>query len=233
MAYGDGISPIMLRTPPIAFEKFWEQGASGFVAEALYRATNVNAKGSIVSKLAQVCTSTTAVNGFICRGTVLSGPSIATGATVNSNPLTITRASGSFVTDGWKVGDLCWLDSPTTRANQILDRVTAVAALTLTLTATTGFTAESFAGAAQQLVKCVPIGLLLNLVATASAPQSNNLLLPSVIPCLLPGANAFLELANGEILVYKPSRTGQGIIDQTTSLSSASYLSVFGAAADY
>lgn len=59
----------------------------------------------------------------------------------------ITRVSGSFVTDGWRPGDRLMAQDSTTLANDNTAIVTSVAALTLTLP--TGFvtTQENFAAA--------------------------------------------------------------------------------------
>lgn len=57
---------------------------------------------------------------------------------------TITRGSGSFITDGWLVGDRLWVHAPTTLANGFFVTLTAVAALTLTFATATTDTAENF-----------------------------------------------------------------------------------------
>ncbi len=57
---------------------------------------------------------------------------------------TITRTSGSFITDGWLVGDRLWVYAPTTLANGFFVTLTAVAALTLTFATNTTDTAENF-----------------------------------------------------------------------------------------
>ena len=57
---------------------------------------------------------------------------------------TITRSSGSFVTDGWQVGDRIQALGATTLANDFDAILTAVAALTLTFATATVSTAEAF-----------------------------------------------------------------------------------------
>lgn len=57
---------------------------------------------------------------------------------------TITRTLGSFVTDGWLMGDRLLVASPTTLANSFFVTLTAVAALTLTFATATVDTAENF-----------------------------------------------------------------------------------------
>lgn len=56
---------------------------------------------------------------------------------------TITRSSGSFITDGWKVGDLLIVSGSTTRANDFAVRLTGVASGTLTFVTGTVTTAEN------------------------------------------------------------------------------------------
>ena len=56
---------------------------------------------------------------------------------------TITRTLGSFVTDGWLIGDRLLVSGPTTLANSFFVTLTAVAALTLTFATATVNTAEN------------------------------------------------------------------------------------------
>lgn len=231
MAYNN--SPLMLATAPKPIKANWSYSNTPQVAQLLYTAGATN--GSQVQKLAYNHTSTLAPNLFICRGAVVSGPSLPTGALNSASPATITRASGSFVTDGWLVGDLVWLLNPTTFGNALVDVVSVVAALTLTVTQNTIYAAETFAGASQKLVRLVQIGNLLCAVATASVPVAGNLLTASVIPGVLPNADAYLGLGPAELLVMKVSRTGQGITDVTIPLgaSSVAYLNGVGEVADW
>lgn len=57
---------------------------------------------------------------------------------------TITRIAGSFVTDGWLIGDRLLVSSPTTLANSFFVTLTTVAALTLSFATATVDTAENF-----------------------------------------------------------------------------------------
>ena len=59
---------------------------------------------------------------------------------VNSD--TITRTAGSFVADGWKVGERLLVRNATTLANDFLAVLTAVSALSLTFATATVDTAE-------------------------------------------------------------------------------------------
>ena len=60
------------------------------------------------------------------------------------SPDTITRTAGSFVTDGWLVGDRFVVADPTTLANSFFATLTVVAALTLTFATANVDTAENF-----------------------------------------------------------------------------------------
>ena len=55
----------------------------------------------------------------------------------------ITRTAGSFITDGWKIGDRILVADPTTLANAFFATLTAVVALTLTFATSTVDTAEN------------------------------------------------------------------------------------------
>ena len=70
---------------------------------------------------------------------------MGTGAFLNNggSPDTITRTSGSFVDDGWLIGDRLLVSDPTTLANSFFVTLTVVAALTLTFVTGTTDTAEN------------------------------------------------------------------------------------------
>ncbi len=71
---------------------------------------------------------------------------MGTGAFLDNSgdPDSITRTSGSFVTDGWKIGDRFVVVDPTTLANSFFATLTVVAALTLTFATANTNTAENF-----------------------------------------------------------------------------------------
>lgn len=76
----------------------------------------------------------------------LTVPTSVTGtiyAAVNSNPDTITRSGGSFVTDGFVAGQRIVVSGFATAANNGTFTIATVAALTLTLTAAAALTAEA------------------------------------------------------------------------------------------
>lgn len=55
---------------------------------------------------------------------------------------TLTRTTGSFIQDGWKIGDILYVYNSTTRANDYKAEVTGVATLTLTFATGTVNTGE-------------------------------------------------------------------------------------------
>lgn len=71
---------------------------------------------------------------------------MTTGAFVDNggSPDTITRSAGSFIDDGWLVGDRMWVYAPTTLANGFFVTLTAVAALILSFATSAVDTAENF-----------------------------------------------------------------------------------------
>lgn len=62
---------------------------------------------------------------------------------------TLTRSTGSFITDGWLVGDRMWVSGSTTLANDYLVQVTAVASGTLTFATATVNAAENLPAGAK------------------------------------------------------------------------------------
>lgn len=76
---------------------------------------------------------------------------VATTATANS---TVTRTTGSFITDGWQVGDLAMLFGCVSSANNgTVNVVTTVAAGTLTVSGTTGISVAETQGAGFRMVR--------------------------------------------------------------------------------
>jgi hypothetical protein len=224
--------PIFVQTPCKGFQKIWNYNHSSMVAQLLYTgATN----GSQLQKFWSVHTSTLAINyfPFLAIATTLQA-NMGTGAFVSGSPVTITRSSGSFVTDGWQVGDLCWVNGATTFGNGLIDVVSAVAAGTLTLTQNTIFTAENLPSGAV-MYRVYPVGNVLLAVATAQVPVLTNLLTSTVIPSVLSASDAYLTIPSGIVLGLKISRTGQGITDVTASLgaSATAWASICGEVADF
>ena len=67
---------------------------------------------------------------------------MGTGALTDATD-TCTRTSGSFITDGWLIGDRLLVAGPTTLANSFFVTLTGVVALTLTFASSTVDTAEN------------------------------------------------------------------------------------------
>lgn len=96
---------------------------------------------------------------------------------------TLTRTTGSFLTDGWLVDDLLFVHASTTLANDYLARLTAVAATTLTFATATVNTAENLPSGAI-LYRATPIGVVATAAnaGVASGTPSEDLLNPSELP---------------------------------------------------
>jgi len=102
-----------------------------------YAATGNFLGGCTLLDLMATSTDATARDVQLYKGTVLSGA----GTAYTSTTSTITRPSGSFITDGWLVGDQAMVFAPAGTApnaavDGILLTVTGVAALTLTFNGT-------------------------------------------------------------------------------------------------
>ncbi len=96
--------------------------------------------GASVIDMTAVSTDGTAKDLILWHGEVLTTVGGATG-TAATTTSTVTRAAGSFITDGWKPGDLVMLFAPPDQARTagvdgVLGIVTAVAAGTLTVNGT-------------------------------------------------------------------------------------------------
>lgn len=136
---------------------------------------------------------------------------------------TITRSSGSFVTDGWKVGDRMVVTGATTRANDFIATLTAVSATTLTFATATVNTAENLpAGASlfrvgqiQQIATAINSGNSDTVPATDIFNQTN-------FPSLLADPNVFMTLGAYDCIA----------IAVTTALS-AEFMDITTFAADY
>lgn len=88
---------------------------------------------------------------------------------------TITRGGGSFLTDGWKIGDLLFVHGATTLANDFAVRITGVVALTLTFATATVNTGEVLPSGAI-LYRATPEGKMTVLAGsglTAGVPVVN------------------------------------------------------------
>lgn len=84
---------------------------------------------------------------------------MGTATTTATTNATITRTVGSFITDGWKVGDQVMLDGSLSGANDgNVGVVTGVAATTLTLSGVTAVSVAETQGAGFRLIRLVQTG---------------------------------------------------------------------------
>lgn len=126
----------------------------------------------------------------------------ATGAMAIAGGNTITRATGSFVTDGFDVGQRILIENPTSAGNRVFARITAVSATVLT-----------FAAAAFPTNEALPTGARIHLIGQAgavsvpaSAGQSAsvagvNLLTNTILPWLANKPDASMVFGQYGILV--------------------------------
>jgi len=142
-------SPIFIGT--------WRTEATSFVAAhgtgLALPIWTAGSSGSRVHGIAVVATDAGANTAILYYGKRMTLQSaMGTGAFVDGGGSddTITRTSGSFVTDGWLVGDRLLVagpagaGAPTTLANSFFVTLTTVAALTLSFATATTDTAENF-----------------------------------------------------------------------------------------
>lgn len=139
-----------MATAPIFIDTFRDEHAVLIAAHSTtiaIRGFLAGASGSRVHGISVANTDSggnTAILYHAIRMTLQSD--MGTGAFVDNGGSadTITRSSGSFITDGWLVGDRLWVYAPTTLANGFFVTVTGVAALTLTFATASTDTAENF-----------------------------------------------------------------------------------------
>ena len=113
------------------------------LALPIFTAGSSGARAHGISVASTDAGANTAILYYAKRMTLQSA--MGTGAFLNNggSPDTITRTLGSFVTDGWLVGDRLLVSNPTTLANSFFVTLTVVAALTLTFVTGTTDTAEN------------------------------------------------------------------------------------------
>jgi hypothetical protein len=84
---------------------------------------------------------------------------MGTATTTATTNATITRSTGSFITDGWIAGDQVMLDGAVSAANNgTVATITAVAATTLTLSGVTAVSVAETQGAGFRLIRLVQTG---------------------------------------------------------------------------
>ena len=124
-------------------------GHSTTVAMPIFTAGTSGSRVHAISVANNDAGASTALLYYGKRMTLASA--MGTGAFVDNGGSddTITRSSGSFVTDGWLLGDILVVVGPrsaplTTLANQFFVRITTLAAATLSFATATVNTAENF-----------------------------------------------------------------------------------------
>jgi len=117
---------------------------------------------------------------------------------------TVTRTNGSFIADGWRVGQICFaINENVNPQNQVLQIVTTVAAATLSLGANIFNATDATPGAGLQLV----MGNLLDSITNVSgagntnAVPALNLMSTTNFPSFLPSPDTFLLLDSFEYLL--------------------------------
>jgi hypothetical protein len=161
------------------------------------------ANGSRIHSINVAMDDTNATQTLVLyRATPLSLGSNMGTAAITQSPDTITRTSGSFVTDGWLVNQRLFVLGSTTLANAVAAFLTAVAAGTLTITTGTFSAAESFPSTGQLMMA--------SLIATITLPASSgnvtttvplNVLNPNLMPTLVGAPDNFLMLGASDMLV--------------------------------
>ena len=120
----------------------------------------------------------TAILYYAKRMTLASAMGTGTFVDGGGGSDTITRTSGSFVTDGWLAGDRLLVAGASTLANSFFVTVTGVAALTLTF-------ATATVGAAESLPSTAVIYKLSQLHLTTLAANAGNAASTSTLDLLI------------------------------------------------
>ena len=174
--------------------------------------------GSRVHGIGYTATDAGASTAILYYGTRLTLQSaMGTGAFVDSGgggEDTLTRTSGSFVTDGWLIGDRMLVSGPTTLANAFFVTLTAVAALTLTFATASVNTSENFpTGAIMFRLAQMHLTTLAAQAGNAAATDSLDMLvtdypIADATPdrYIIVGANDILALSLGTAIGAAPDR---------------------------
>ena len=209
-----------MATAPI-FVGSWNVRATTFIAAhstALALPVFIaGSSGSRVHGIAVANTDAGASTAILYYGTRMTLQSaMGTGAFVDNggNPDTITRISGSFVTDGWLVGDRLLVSGPTTLANAFFVTLTVVAALTLTFVTSTTATAEDLpSGAIMYKLAQLHLTTLAINAGNAAATSALDMLITDwpiadVTPdrYIILGANDVLAMSLGTAVGASPDR---------------------------
>ena len=209
-----------MATAPI-FVGTWNVQATTFIAaHGTALALPIFTAGSLGSRvhgIGYTATDAGASTAILYYGTRMTLQSaMGTGAFLNNggSPDTITRTSGSFVTDGFLVGDRILVSGPTTLANSFFVTLTVVAALTLTFVTATTDTAEDFpTGAIIYRLAQMHLTTLAAQAGNAASTDSLDMLITDypiadVTPdrYIILGANDILALSLGTAIGAAPDR---------------------------
>ena len=127
-----------------------------------------------------------------------------TGSPTITGQNVLNRTVGSFVTDGWRVGDRVYLMGATTIGNDAIATITAVAATTLTFAASTFSVNESLPITAE-LVRVSQLYRMAipNNAGWVDGSPSYPLLHSGYMPAIDPSPGRFLTLGAGDLLLAK------------------------------
>ncbi|HEY4002427.1 MAG TPA: hypothetical protein VGO93_26385 [Candidatus Xenobia bacterium] len=167
----------------------WTPGSNGSRIHSINVATDDSTSGQTLT---------------LYRATPLTlASNMGTANLVKGTPDTITRTAGSFLTDGWIQNQRIFVLGSTTLANDVTTFLSAaVAALTLTITASTFNNSEAFPSTGKLMMA--------SLIATISLPASSgsgtstvplNALNPNLMPTLLGAPDNFFMLGSADMLL--------------------------------
>lgn len=134
---------------------------------------------------------------------------------------TITRTAGSFITDGWKVGDLLFVHGSTTLANDFLTRITGVTATTLTFaTGTTAANENLPTGAILYKASALGTVAVAANAGVSSGVPSIDLISPALFPEIDASPDRYRTLGPNNALLVAMGTVlgGSEFADVTTSL---------------
>lgn len=149
-------------------------------------------------------------------GNILTPVGCVANVTKNGTNDFITRgAGGSFLTDGWQVGDLCLVVNNGTQLNNRLQQVkTLTSATVLTLEGVNDFSATDAAAINTYLLRVTMLTPAISLTTTTAT----SILTTTNLPFLAGGADNYLTLGPNEFLVawfgVQPTAPGATIVQQ-------------------
>lgn len=185
------------------------------VATARAAAGETSVFGSRVHGAYIASNETVANSASLMFGQMLT--TVGAGSFAFATTSTLTRAAGSFIDDGWSIGDTMLVTTTTSEANRVLAEITAVTALTLTVTGTP-FTAEAIPASTelcrigQAAMVDVPLGAGFG-VANRAIPFITQTAMPWNAP--IPDTNEVLG-PSARIFVAMSTAVGAGKKAQVT-----------------